>query len=216
MIIPIDAANSWGTSVGSGAISLHYALYVAGFFELLGAVTLGHGVSAKLQEGVSSITNKDCWACGYCNSKISVYDLGMLGSLISASTFLLIATATSLPVSTTHSIVGAIIGMTISSIGVTCVDWGFGGVGGIFASWVISPVLSGLLAILFDSASTYFVFKTANPTSRILFGLPWIFSTVTFVMILLILTKSPLSNVFILFLCYFLCFFLICLIFMYL
>lgn len=156
---------------------------------------MGHGVSAKLQEGVSEITDKHCWACGYCDSKISVYDLGMLGSLISASLFLLLATATSLPVSTTHAIVGAIIGMTISSIGVSCVQWGFSGVGGIFASWVISPVLSGILAIIFYHCAMYFVFQSSTPTKRIVQALPWIFSIVTFVMLLLILTKSPLSHV---------------------
>lgn len=119
----------------------------------------------------------------------------MLGSLISAAIFLLLATSTSLPVSTTHAIVGAIIGMTISSIGITCVEWGFDGVGGIFASWVISPLLSGILAILLYRCSIYFVFNSKNPTSRIIFALPWIFSIVTFVMLLLILTKSPLSHV---------------------
>lgn len=187
----LDAANSWGTSVGSRAISLEYALYIAGFFELLGAVTLGRGVSEKLQDGVSEITDRDCWACGYCNSQISVYDLGMLGSLISGAIFLLIATATSLPVSTTHAIVGAIVGMTISNLGGSCVNWSFSGVGGIFASWIISPVISGLLAVLFHRSAQYFIFQSSNPTARIVTALPWIFSLVSFVMFILILTKSP-------------------------
>jgi solute carrier family 20 (sodium-dependent phosphate transporter) len=191
----LDAANSWGTSVGSGAIPIKYALYCAGFFELLGAVTLGRGVSEKLQEGVSDITDENCWACGYCNSQISVYDLGMLASLIAGACFLLIATATSLPVSTTHAIVGAIVGMTISNVGSSCVNWSFGGVGGIFASWIISPVLSGVLAIIFYRSALSVIFGSQDPRGRILFALPWIFSVVCFVMFILILTKSPSAQV---------------------
>jgi solute carrier family 20 (sodium-dependent phosphate transporter) len=180
-------------------------MYIAAFFELLGAVTLGRGVSEKLQEGVSDITDKNCWACGYCNSQISVYDLGMLGSLISGAIFLLIATATSLPVSTTHAIVGAIVGMTISNLGPSCVNWTFAGVGGIFASWVISPILSGVLAVFFHKIVIFFIFESSEPSVRILRALPWIFSLVCFVMFILILTKSPSIQVLVLVLSSLLC-----------
>jgi sodium-dependent phosphate transporter len=67
-----DSANAWGTSVGSGAISLKKAVLVAALTDFLGAITLGYGVSDTIQKGVSDVTDKDCWACGYCDSKISV------------------------------------------------------------------------------------------------------------------------------------------------
>ena len=62
-------ANAWGTSVGSGAVGLMRATATAGVANLLGAVTLGYGVSGKLSKGVSDIAEPSCWACGYCDSK---------------------------------------------------------------------------------------------------------------------------------------------------
>ena len=99
--------------MGSGAIALKKALMIAGICELLGAVTLGRGVSSKLQESVSDVTTDSCWACSYCDSRISQYQMGMFSSLISCGFFLMLACVYKMPVSTTHSIVGAIIGMTI-------------------------------------------------------------------------------------------------------
>jgi len=117
-----DAANSWGTSVGSRAISLKTAVILCSIFEFLGAVALGAGVSSTIQKGVSHVGNPDCWACGYCNGQTSVYMAGMMGALIGASIFLLLASLTSLPVSTTHAIVGGVVGMTIAGAGWDCLN----------------------------------------------------------------------------------------------
>jgi phosphate/sulfate permease len=87
------------------------------------------------------------------------------------------------------------VGMTISNVGSSCVNWSFGGVGGIFASWIISPVLSGVLAIIFYRSALSVIFGSQDPRGRILFALPWIFSVVCFVMFILILTKSPSAQV---------------------
>jgi solute carrier family 20 (sodium-dependent phosphate transporter) len=156
---------------------------------------IGYGVSSKLQEDVGAIDDPDCWACGYCDSRISIFDTGMFASLLSTAFFLMVATYTMLPVSTTHAIVGAIIGMTIAAVGTDCIKWGYGGVGGIFVSWVISPVLSGIMAISLFATGKYFVFQAKDPRARIIAALPGIFAVVCFCMVLVILVKSPVTHV---------------------
>ena len=108
-----DAANAWGATVGSGAIPLRRALLIGGFGEWLGATLLGAGVSNTIQKGVSHPEDPACWACGYCDSRMSVYAVGMLAALIGACVFLLLATFGKMPVSTTHAIVGGVVGMTM-------------------------------------------------------------------------------------------------------
>merc|ERR1719204_1646084 len=93
-----DAANSWGTSVGFGAIGVTKAVLLCGFFEWLGATTLGYGVSKTIQKGVAKLTDQDCWACGYCHSRVSLAMGGSLGALVGASIFLLVASRTAVPV----------------------------------------------------------------------------------------------------------------------
>ena len=149
-----DAANAWGATVGSGAIPLRRALLIGGFGEWLGATLLGAGVSNTIQKGVSHPEDPACWACGYCDSRMSVYAVGMLAALIGACVFLLLATFGKMPVSTTHAIVGGIVGMTIAGVGGDCVDWTVDtGVGRIVASWVVSPVLSGIIGIVYTRPS---------------------------------------------------------------
>ena len=80
-----DSANSWGTSVGSKAISCRNACLLGGVFELLGAVALGAGVSGTIKHGVADTLDPDCWACGYCDSKMSVYAIGMFSALVGAA-----------------------------------------------------------------------------------------------------------------------------------
>ena len=85
----------------------------------------------------------------YCDSLMSVYAVGMLGSLVGAAFFLLIAIKYKMPVSTTHSIVGGVVGVTVFGVGGSCLNPAFkGGLGGIMASWAISPLLSGLIGVL--------------------------------------------------------------------
>ncbi len=72
-------------------------------------VSLGYGVSGKLQSGVSNLDDAHCWACGYCDSQVALYQVAMLSAQISTGIFLLLATFSSMPVSATHSIIGAIV-----------------------------------------------------------------------------------------------------------
>jgi len=186
-----DAANSWATCVGSDAVSLTKAVMLCGFFEWLGATCLGSGVSSTIQKGVSSVDNPDCWACGYCDSATSVYMAGMMGALIGASVFLLLASLTSMPVSTTHSIVGGVVGMTMAGAGAECLNWDIdGGLGGILLSWIISPVLSGTIAVVGFALSRKFIIQGENSRFRALVLLPIFFSFTTFFLVLVTTLKA--------------------------
>jgi sodium-dependent phosphate transporter len=159
--------------------------------EFLGAVTLGSGVSDTIQKGVSDLHDEHCWACGYCNSEMSVYQGGMFGALISTAIFLLLSSFTSMPVSATHAVVGGVVGMTWAAVGGSCLNWDFDGLGGIFASWVISPVFSGMIGASAYYFTEHVIFQTRNPRQRSIFVLPIFITLVTFVIAFLICLKSP-------------------------
>ena len=181
-----------------GALSVRTAVLISGFAEWLGATVLGHGVSKTIQKGVASTDDPHCWACGYCDSGMAVYAVGMLSALIAAALFLLAVTARRMPVSTTHTVVGAVVGMTIvgkhNMDGFSCLNWSFGlrnpGLSSMVVSWVISPILSGCVAVAIYAATHALTFRTAQPTRNALLLLPFLYSLTSFVVCLLILLKS--------------------------
>ncbi|RLN87637.1 hypothetical protein BBJ28_00027024, partial [Nothophytophthora sp. Chile5] len=190
-----DVANAFGTCVGSKAINNRWACILGGVANWLGAVTLGYGVSSTIQTGVSKITTADCWACGYCNSQMDVYALGMFAALIGAALFLLIATFTAMPVSTTHAIIGGVIGVTIYGVGGSCLSWKFnGGLSGIIASWVISPVLSGVIGVIIYLCTHYTIMASKNPSRNAILALPILYGLCTFMVIFMILLKSTVTK----------------------
>jgi solute carrier family 20 (sodium-dependent phosphate transporter) len=188
------SANAWGTSVGSGAISLRSAVLIGAIMEFIGAVTLGHGVSDTIQKGVSDLDSQSCWACGYCDSAISLYQIGMFGALISTAFFLLLSSFSSMPVSATHAVVGGVVGMTWASVGVGCLNWSYDGLGGIFASWIISPLFSGIVGALTFLVTQRFIFLSPAPRQRAFIALPSFITLVTFVISYLICLKSPMAH----------------------
>jgi sodium-dependent phosphate transporter len=192
-----DAANSWATSVASGALPLVPATITAGIFEWAGAVLLGYGTSNKLQKGVSDLEDPTCWACGFCNSQISTYSAAMLGTQMATGIFLLLATFTSMPVSTTHAVIGAIVGATIAAVGGDCLNWDFdGGLSGIMASWVISPVGSAVLGIAMYILSRKLIIECpfASPKKAAIWGFPILISGITWYMTYLIVLKAPVTK----------------------
>ena len=131
-----DVANAMGTSVGSGALTLKRAVIVAGVLEFAGAFLVGSHVTETVRKG---IVNPEIFMVDP-----TVYVLGMLAALLSAGVWLQIASYFGWPVSTTHSIVGAIIGFGLLVGGVQAVNWGK--VFSIAASWVVSPLISGTVS----------------------------------------------------------------------
>ena len=189
-----DAANSWGTTVGSGALGLRFAMLLGGVMELAGAMSIGYGV-AKTIKGVASVTDPNCFACGYCNSEMGQYSVAMFSALIGASIFLMICSVTWMPVSTTHSIVGAALGATWVSTSWGCLNWKIdGGLGGIVLSWVISPLVSGLLGSIAYLLTKYLILKPklgGNARTNALWGVPLLYGLQTFIIIFMILLKFP-------------------------
>ena len=148
-----DVANAMGTSVGSGAITVKQAIVIAAIFEFTGAFIAGGNVTSTIRKGIvdpSSIADQP-----------EILLFGMLAALLAAGVWLMIATARGWPVSTTHSIVGALVGFTVAGIGIDAVHWGK--IGQIAASWVISPALGGFLAYMLMMSIRKFILDTEHP-----------------------------------------------------
>ncbi|TRX57303.1 inorganic phosphate transporter [Thalassomonas sp. M1454] len=151
-----DVANAMGTSVGSKALTIKQAIIIAMIFEFAGAYLAGGEVTSTIRKGIID-------SSFYIDTpELLVY--GMIAALFAAGTWLLIASWMGWPVSTTHSIVGAIIGFSAVGVGVETVSWG--SVGGIVGSWVITPLISGVFAFIIFNSAQKLIFDTENPLQQ--------------------------------------------------
>lgn len=148
-----DVANAMGTSVGAGALTLKQAIIIAMIFEFLGAYLAGGEVTSTVRKGIIDPSVMEG------TPELLVF--GMLSALLAAGTWLLIASMMGWPVSTTHSIVGAIVGFAAVGISVDAVAWGK--VGTIAASWVVSPVLAGTMSFVLFLSVQYLIFNSEDP-----------------------------------------------------
>lgn len=148
-----DVANAMATSVGSKALTIKQAILVAAIFEFAGAVLAGGEVTSTIRKG---IVDADLLVG---SENLLVY--GMLASLLAAGTWLFIASRNGWPVSTTHSIVGAIVGFAAVGIGVDAVQWSK--VGTIVMSWVVSPLTSGFIAFLIYMSVQKLILRQQDP-----------------------------------------------------
>lgn len=151
-----DVANAMATSVGSKALTIRQAILVAAVFEFLGAVLAGGAVTSTIRKGIV-----DTDLLGN-EPELLIY--GMLAALAAAGTWLLIASRKGWPVSTTHSIVGAIVGFAAVGIGIEAVQWGQ--VGTIVMSWVVSPVMAGMIAFLIYQSVLTLILRQQDPLER--------------------------------------------------
>lgn len=149
---------------------------------------------AKTIKGTSKTDDPECWACGYCDSEMSLYMVAMMSSLFAAALFLLLVTFTAMPVSTTHAIVGGTVGAAAVGVGWNCLNWKFeGGLFGIMASWVISPVLSGVIGLVTYEITHHLIIKArlgGSPRRNALISQPILWAGQTFVIVFLILLKA--------------------------
>jgi len=148
-----DLANAMGTSVGSGALTIKQAIGIAIIFEFLGALLAGGHVTKTIRKGIIDPTNITS------NPEILVY--GMLAALLATAIWLMIASTKGWPVSTTHSIIGALIGFAIVGIGPESVKWGK--VGSVVISWIVSPMIGGTIAFILVMSTRKLIFNTDNP-----------------------------------------------------
>ena len=179
-----DVANAMATSIGSGALTIRQAILVAAIFEFSGAVLAGGEVTSTIRRGIIDSS--------YVVGDPELLIFGMLAALLAAAVWLLIASQRGWPVSTTHSIVGAIVGFGAVALGTQSVDWGQ--VGTIVASWVISPLTAGLIAYGIYNSIHWLILVRPDPLERARRYAPlYIFVTVT--MIALITMLKGLTHV---------------------
>ncbi|GGE51930.1 phosphate transporter [Halopseudomonas oceani] len=173
-----DVANAMGTSVGSRALTIKQAIIIAIVFEFLGAYLAGGSVTQTIRSGIIDA------------DAISPDQMvfGMLASLLAAGTWLLVASIKGWPVSTTHSIIGAVIGFGAVGVSMEAVHWE--GVTPIVASWIISPLLSGIVAFMIFISVHRLILDTEDPFANAKRYVPFYMFAVGFVVTILTLTKG--------------------------
>jgi len=175
-----DVANALGTSVGSGAITVKTAIIIAVIFEFAGASIAGGNVTKTIRKDIidpSQIADRP-----------ELLIFGMLAALLAAGCWLAIASQKGWPVSTTHSIVGAIVGFAVVGISVDAVNWGK--ITQIVASWVISPILGGGFAFLLMLSIQKFIMNAQKPFESAIKWAPVYIFLVGFVISLVTLFKG--------------------------
>ena len=175
-----DVANAMGTSVGSKAITIKQAIVIAMVFEFAGAYLAGGDVTSTIRKGIIDPTMLE--------SSPELLVFGMMSALLAAGTWLLIASLLGWPVSTTHSIVGAIVGFAVVGISASAVNWGK--VGTIVASWVVSPVLAGTLSFWLFKSVQKLVLNTEDPFQNAKKFIPCYIFIVGFMISMVTLTKG--------------------------
>ena len=175
-----DVANAMGTSVGSRALTMKQAIVIAMIFEFLGAYLAGGEVTATIRSGIVDP------ALFTDTPDLLIY--GMLASLLAAGTWLLIASILGWPVSTTHSIVGAIVGFAAVGISVDVVDWS--AVTSIISSWVVSPVIAGFISFWIFRSVQYLILDTADPFANGKRYIPYYMFAVAFLISMVTIIKG--------------------------
>lgn len=178
-----DVANAMATSVGSKALTVKSAIILAAIFEFAGAWLAGGAVTQTIRKGIVDTS--------LFVGQPEVLIWGMLASLLAAGVWLLFASQRGWPVSTTHSIVGAIVGFTMVGVSTSAVDWS--SVGTIVMSWVVSPLMAGTIAFVIQISIFKLILMTDNPVKNALrYGPIYIFAVGT--MIMLVTLKKGLKN----------------------
>ena len=180
-----DVANSFGTSVGSRVLTLRQACILASIFEVAGAVLLGYNVSETVRKGIIDVTL-------FQNDEKELM-LGSLSALVGSALWNLIATALALPISGTHTVVGATIGYALVARGLDGVQWME--LVKIIASWFVSPLLSGLISVLLFVPLRRLVLRAARPLRNGLLLLPLLFGVTVIINVFsIVLDGSPLLH----------------------
>ncbi|PCI77698.1 MAG: phosphate permease [SAR86 cluster bacterium] len=177
-----DVANAMGTSVGAKAVTIRQAIFIAMIFEFAGAYLAGGEVTSTIRSSIIDIEK-----AGFTDSpELLIY--GMLSSLLAAGTWLLIASHNGWPVSTTHSIIGAIVGFAVVGISVDAVVWSK--VWTIVASWVVSPMCSGIIAFFIFRSVQKLVLDTDDPFANAKKYVPFYIFLVGFMIAMVTLVKG--------------------------
>ncbi|XP_063837230.1 sodium-dependent phosphate transporter 1-B [Ostrinia nubilalis] len=177
-----DVANSFGTSVGSKVLTLTQACILATIFEIAGAVLIGYKVSDTMRKGILDVNL-------YTDGGEHLLAAGCLAALIASAAWLIVATALRLPVSGTHSVVGATVGFTLTAKGPIGVRWST--LGAIVASWFISPVLSGTVSAALYWLVRRFILRAPQPLTVGLRALPFFYGATIAINVLSVVHDGP-------------------------
>ena len=175
-----DVANAMGTSVGSKALTIKQAILIAMVFEFAGAYLAGGEVTSTIRKGIIDAS--------YFVDSPELLVFGMISALFAAATWLLIASILGWPVSTTHSIVGAIVGFAAVGVSPDAVEWGK--VLGIVGSWIITPLISGIIAFIIFNSAQKLIFDTDNPLAQAKRWVPFYMFLAGFVLALVTIKKG--------------------------
>ena len=177
-----DVANAMGTSVGARAITIKQAIIIAMIFEFAGAWLAGGEVTSTIRSSIIDVET-----AGF-DQRPELLVYGMLSSLLAAGIWLLIASKYGWPVSTTHSIIGAIVGFAAVGISFDSIKWGQ--VGSIVASWVVSPLVAGTISFCLFMTVQHLVLSTDNPFANAKKYVPYYIFLVGFVIAMVTMVKG--------------------------
>ena len=175
-----DVSNAMGTSVGSGTITAKQAIIIAMIFEFAGAYLAGGEVTETIKSGIIDPMQF--------SDTPEILVLGMMSALFAAGLWLLIASRMGWPVSTTHSIIGAIVGFALVTVGVQAVEWGQ--LRNIVGSWFITPVISGIVAYAIFISTQKLIFDTEEPLKNAKRFGPFYMGLTTFILSIVTMTKG--------------------------
>jgi inorganic phosphate transporter, PiT family len=178
-----DVANSMASSVGAKAITIKQAIVIAAILNLVGAVFIGSHVTNTIRKGIVSTDVLT-------DPHLAL--IGALSALLAAALWVSFATWKSLPVSTTHAIVGAMIGFGIMTGGFAVINWGK--LGAVILSWVISPIFSLIIAYAVFKIIAWLIISRQDSFSRAIKLSPIFIGTTFFVVVLSFLFKTPLGK----------------------
>ncbi len=178
-----DVANSMASSVGAKAITIRQAIFLAGILNIIGAVFIGSHVTDTIRKGIVSTDIM---------TDPHVALIGALSALLAAALWVSFATWKSLPVSTTHSIVGAMIGFGIMAGGFSVINWGK--LLAVVLSWIISPLFSIVIAYLIFKIIVRLILSKKDTFARALKLSPIFIGMTFFVVVLSFLFKTPLGK----------------------
>ncbi len=151
-----DVANAMATSVASGALTIKRAVVVAGVFDILGAVLVGSHVANTIRKGLIDPLQF--------SERQDLFLFGMLAAVLGSALWVNIATYFKLPVSTTHSIIGGVIGFGLVSVGIAGIKWKV--VLFVVLSWIVSPVFGGIIAFTIFSIIKKFILSSKEPIAQ--------------------------------------------------
>lgn len=178
-----DVANSMASAVGAKAITLRQAIVIAGILNIVGAAFIGSHVTETIRKGILS---------GSVMTDPHILIIGALSALLSAALWVSFATWKSLPVSTTHSIVGSMIGFGLTIGGVSVINWKV--LGAVVASWVISPILSMAIAFILFKIIVRIVLSKRDAYERAIQTSPYFIGVTMFVVVMSFVYKTPLGG----------------------